>query len=166
MASAASGLRHPASASCLGRHARLTGRCPNNSSLFPPLAAVVVVASHLQRKNYLYFRHTGASADAPVCHVHGWGRKGDRHLQRLLPAEVRREPSQSSLHDASSPLGGAGERSEPERARTVVLRPCLLLYMYKSGRTVHTKHCTAGTAEFSTGRKACGLCILHRKCAL
>ena len=37
-------LRHPASASCLGRHARLAGRCPNNSSLFPPLAAVVVVA--------------------------------------------------------------------------------------------------------------------------
>ena len=31
------GLRHPASASCLGRHLRLAGRCPNNSSLFPPL---------------------------------------------------------------------------------------------------------------------------------
>ena len=40
----ANGLRHPASASCLGRHLRLAGRCPNNSSLFPPLAAVVVVA--------------------------------------------------------------------------------------------------------------------------
>ena len=38
------GLRLPASASCLERHARLAGRCPNNSSLFPPLAAVVVVA--------------------------------------------------------------------------------------------------------------------------
>ena len=37
-------LRHPASASCLGRHLRLAGRCPNNSSLLPPLAAVVVVA--------------------------------------------------------------------------------------------------------------------------
>ena len=44
MRSAFSGLRHPASASCLGRHLRLAGRCPNNSSLFPPLAAVVVVA--------------------------------------------------------------------------------------------------------------------------
>ena len=44
MPSASYGLRHPASASCLGRHARLAGRCPNNSSLFPPLAAVVVVA--------------------------------------------------------------------------------------------------------------------------
>ena len=44
MRSASYGLRHPASASCLGRHARLAGRCPNNSSLFPPLAAVVAVA--------------------------------------------------------------------------------------------------------------------------
>ena len=49
------GLRHPASASCLGRHSRLAGRCPNNSSLFPPLAAVVVVASHIQRKIIFYF---------------------------------------------------------------------------------------------------------------
>ena len=40
----ANGLRHPAYASCLGWHLRLAGRCPNNSSLFPPLAAVVVVA--------------------------------------------------------------------------------------------------------------------------
>ena len=55
MASAAYGLRHPASASCLGRHLRLAGRCPNNSSLFPPLAAVVVVASHIQRKDYFNF---------------------------------------------------------------------------------------------------------------
>ena len=35
------GLRHPASAA---HCARLAGRCPNNDSLFPPLAAVVVVA--------------------------------------------------------------------------------------------------------------------------
>ncbi len=45
MRTASSGLRHPASASCLGRHSHLAGRCPNNSSLFPPLAAVVVVAA-------------------------------------------------------------------------------------------------------------------------
>ena len=61
-------------------------------------------SGHLQRKNYLYFQHTGASADAPVCHFYGWGRKGERHLLRLLPAEARREPSQSSLHDARFPL--------------------------------------------------------------
>ena len=48
----APGLRHPASASCLGRHSRLAGCCPNNSSLFPPLAAVVVVAGHIQRNPY------------------------------------------------------------------------------------------------------------------
>ena len=40
------GLRHPASASYLGRYLRLAGRCPNSNSLFPPLAAVVAVASH------------------------------------------------------------------------------------------------------------------------
>ena len=38
------GLRLPASASCLERHLRLAGRCPNNCFLFPPLAAVAVVA--------------------------------------------------------------------------------------------------------------------------
>ena len=42
--SPASGLRLPASASCKVLHSRPAGRCPNNSSLFPPLAAVVVVA--------------------------------------------------------------------------------------------------------------------------
>ena len=39
------GLRHPASASCLGRHSHPAGRCPNSSSLFRPLAAVVAVAN-------------------------------------------------------------------------------------------------------------------------
>ena len=40
----ADGLRPPASASCLGRHSHPAGRCPNSSSLHPPLAAVVAVA--------------------------------------------------------------------------------------------------------------------------
>jgi len=39
------GLRHPASASCLGRHSHLAGCGPNGSSLYPPLAAVVAVAN-------------------------------------------------------------------------------------------------------------------------
>ena len=47
MRAASSGLRHPASASCLGRHSHLAGRCPNSCSLFPPLAAVVVAAERL-----------------------------------------------------------------------------------------------------------------------
>ena len=48
-------LRHPASASRLGRHLRLAGRCPNNSSLFPPLAAVVVVALWPYSAEELFF---------------------------------------------------------------------------------------------------------------
>ena len=39
------GLRLPASASCLARHSHPAGRCPNSSSLFRPLAAVVAVAN-------------------------------------------------------------------------------------------------------------------------
>ena len=35
----------PASASCLERHSHPAGRCPNSSSLYPPLAAVVAVAN-------------------------------------------------------------------------------------------------------------------------
>ena len=61
---AAIGLRHPASASCLGRHLRLAGRCPNNSSLLPPLAAVVVVAlCAFSAENHLIFRVSGKSAE-------------------------------------------------------------------------------------------------------
>ena len=67
MPSAPYGLRHPASASCLGRHLRLAGRCPNNSSLFPPLAAVVVVAGHIQRKNHLNRAKTGSLRAARFC---------------------------------------------------------------------------------------------------
>ena len=33
-------------------------------------------------ENYLYFRDTGASADAPVSHFHERGRRGKRHLHR------------------------------------------------------------------------------------
>ena len=36
--------RPQAAKKCLGRHLRLAGRCPNNSSLHRPLAVVVVVA--------------------------------------------------------------------------------------------------------------------------
>ena len=39
------GLRLPASASCLEWHSHPAGRCPNSSSLFRPLAAVVAVAN-------------------------------------------------------------------------------------------------------------------------
>ena len=46
----------PSIRACLGRHLRLAGRCPNNSSLFPPLAAVVVVTLWAySAENYFYF---------------------------------------------------------------------------------------------------------------
>ena len=67
MRAAPSGLRHPASASCLGRHSHLAGRCPNNSSLFPPLAAVVVVAA----EKLFFIRNSGKSADFPELPFHG-----------------------------------------------------------------------------------------------
>ena len=63
------GLRHPASAAlCL----RLAGRGPNSDSLFPPLAAVVVVAPNEERpwhggKLYLFARGSptrGAGCEA------------------------------------------------------------------------------------------------------
>ena len=80
---AAIGLRHPASASCLGRHLRLAGRCPNNSSLLPPLAAVVVVALWaFLAENHLIFREPGTPAGVPGSHFHRRGRRGKRHLQR------------------------------------------------------------------------------------
>ena len=53
-------LRLPASAShCL----RLAGRCPNSDSLFPPLAAVVVVAPSrgASGEKIKLFRHAKAS---------------------------------------------------------------------------------------------------------
>ena len=82
MRAASYGLRHPASASCLGRHSRLAGRCPNSSSLFPPLAAVVVVAGHIQRKNYFNFAFVAACGPLQT-HFHGRGRKGRWHICRL-----------------------------------------------------------------------------------
>ena len=80
---AAIGLRHPASASCLGRHLRLAGRCPNNSSLFPPLAAVVVVALWAYSAEKLFvICKSGKSADFPDLLFHGWGRGRKQQLQK------------------------------------------------------------------------------------
>ena len=113
---AAIGLRHPASASCLGRHLRLAGRCPNNSSLLPPLAAVVVVALWaFSAENHLIFRVSGKSADFPETHFHRRGRRGKRQSQRrfLRKRGVAGKccwsaPSQSKPNGfASSPKGRA-----------------------------------------------------------
>ena len=108
MASAAYGLRLPASASCLGRHLRLAGRCPNNSSLFPPLAAVVVVASHFQRKNDLDFRDTGASADAPVSLFHG-----------RMQAKTAKAPQGGVLCGAFGARGGVLKKGTDQKSTSV-----------------------------------------------
>ena len=97
------GLRHPASASCLRRHSRLAGRCPNNSSLFPPLAAVVVVALWAySAENLFLFRNSGKSADFPELPFHGKGsQRGTAalHFSSLNPLRL--------TTFASSPEGGA-----------------------------------------------------------
>ena len=102
MASASSGLRHPASASCLGRHARLAGRCPNNSSLFPPLAAVVVVAlcAYSAERIFIISR-LSRSAERSKRYFHGRGRRGKRHLRRRF---LRKR---GAAGGRSLPLGGA-----------------------------------------------------------
>ena len=86
MAAASSGLRHPASASCLGRHARLAGRCPNNSSLFPPLAAVVVVALWPYSAEFCFYNW---ASETPVgvseAQFHGWSRDGKQPVSRSSP---------------------------------------------------------------------------------
>ena len=73
---------------------------------------------HKLRKKHLLFRTAGASADAPAVHFHGWGRGGERQLQRLLPAEARRCGESFCLSQAcrDAPLGqrqGGGFRLPP-----------------------------------------------------
>ena len=104
-------LRHPASASCLGRHLRLAGRCPNNSSLFPPLAAVVVVALWAYSEEELFlFRNSGKSADFPELPFHGRGRGRERQLQ-TLPSSPSQSPAvtDSPFCRCATSSPGAGE---------------------------------------------------------
>ena len=78
-------------------------------------------SGHVQRKNYFYFRNTGASADAPVFHFHGKGNSLSQSLT-ALPAPSGREPlarpqtlrfSRKLYRHAKGPiLEGAVERSE------------------------------------------------------
>ena len=133
MRAASSGLRHPASASCLGRHSHLAGRCPNNSSLFPPLAAVVVVAAErlflfVVSKRLRAFRNyffTGGvvegngSCRAAFCesaarrgstaslHPHPALRATFPRLGKASVAEVQFPAKTQSLRACLRPLGGA-----------------------------------------------------------
>ncbi|RGB83986.1 hypothetical protein DWZ25_11070 [Faecalibacterium prausnitzii] len=85
---AAIGLRHPASASCLGRHSRLAGRCPNNSSLFPPLAAVVVVALWASIAERVFFI-CSSETPAGVSELLFYGRKAYPPRIVILPIILR-----------------------------------------------------------------------------
>ena len=101
------GLRHPASASCLGRHSHPAGRCPNSSSLYPPLAAVVAVANkgcspliiprqRSKRKNASRFAQTGCGAQRPLRAL-----SGTRVLLTAAPTAppcIRRWRRSSPLH--------------------------------------------------------------------
>ena len=101
------GLRHPASASCLGRHSHLAGRCPNSSSLYPPQAAVVAVANKgcspliipkekSKRKNASRFAQTGCGAQRPLRAL-----SGTRVLLTAAPTAppcIRRWRRSSPLH--------------------------------------------------------------------
>ena len=68
-------------------------------------------SSLLQRKNYFYFRASGASADAPLALFHGRGRKGKRQLPRWFPAETVARRGASS--PSQSPLVTALPKGEP-----------------------------------------------------
>ena len=96
MASASYGLRHPASASCLGRHLRLAGRCPNNSSLFPPLRRSSSLLAIFSGKIILNFAFV-ALCGALQTHFHERGRNGKLHLQCPLPTEAAALRAESSL---------------------------------------------------------------------
>ena len=89
------GLRHPASASCLGRHSHPAGRCPNSSSLYPPQAAVVAVA--------LFSRFSDLKAPQP--------------LRRQLPAGEQGAPSPSPSV-TPCPLFCRCATSSPDRGKS------------------------------------------------
>ena len=102
-----SGLRHPASASCLGRHSRLAGRCPNNSSLFRPQAAVVVVA--------------------PKGRAYGGSRSGPSFVQPLRLALLASSPSRGAFgkevsSQRNGELAGLSATPEPPLLGEVALR--------------------------------------------
>ena len=113
MRAAFSGLRHPASASCLGRHLRLAGRCPNNSSLFPPLAAVVVVALRIFSGKYILnfgVLKSLRTFQNPFFTEGVWNKPSQAHFVRQLPRRG------SFLHlsvstNKAPPFGGAGTPS-------------------------------------------------------
>ena len=100
------GLRPPTSASCLGRHSHPAGRCPNSSSLYPPLAAVVAVAN----KGLLAFDNPKAEVETKKC-------------QPLRSDGLRHPASASCLGRHSHPAGRCPNSSSlhPPQAAVVAV---------------------------------------------
>ena len=124
----------------------------------------------------------------------GWTNSSSHGFAVPAPSEMgplvkpRRSPAKDKLSRTAkgSLCEGAAERSEAEgvlRHRNQILHKMykdspleqldasvqerVLLYnRYNPQQNRLYYPCKSGTGEFSTGRKACGLCILHRKCAL
>ena len=109
------GLRHPASAAlCL----RLAGRGPNSDSLFPPLAAVVVVAPSEGRlwhivKLYLFARGADCQSSAtPVKKISAGVFQSRHFLGRLFNKAITLSRSSSEITRKSQPFGKK-KRSRP-----------------------------------------------------
>ena len=133
-------LRHPASASCLGRHSHPAGRCPNSSSLYPPLAAVVAVANkgllapfRPQRRSrsgkmlaaslkafFALLRFAGPSAAAAAAPRRGAGCALSVTFGDTSP---KGRGKKHSHHALGSPFGRAGAK----RLRGFVLPPTRML---------------------------------------
>ena len=81
---------------------------------WPPLRS-----GHVQRKDYFKFSRLLHSAERDRRFFHRRGRSRELHLQRLLPAEVRRCPRR--------PLGGAGTAQAVTEGVCCPTSPSLLL---------------------------------------
>ena len=113
------GLRHPASASCLGRHSHPAGRCPNSSSLYPPQAAVVAAAlfsrfSDLKAPQPLR-RQLPAGSGGALSVCSRWSHpplpKGEARSTPSMPlVPFRKRDKKRALHGLGSPFGRAGAK--------------------------------------------------------
>ena len=181
---------HPASATALERALHPAGHGPNSSSLLRPQAAVVAVAISAE-KLFLMFANRQSLRALPVYFFTGRGRRGKRQLADACFLRKRSRGREATSPSPSAHYVrihlSQGERpwqrdeacvdcqgltlweswqsrqALTERARTVVLRPCFLLYMYKSGRMAHTKHCAAGAGRVFHRQKSLQIVHLAQK---
>ena len=97
------GLWHPAAASALERALHPAGHCPNSSSLFPPLAAVVAVAGYSIARPIAALRQQGpAPADGPQRSFLRSSAAASKKAQPSIPTAV---PFQITFYAFSYPCG-------------------------------------------------------------